>query len=180
MHLEWQFFILNKRWSSSLGLFYHVPSKGDQGDWDWRLRVNDTPNAIGCTCMMHDTVQESSAQRRCRVQGSGFRVQGLGIYMNASRHYAGAQARRTSAVDAKGTHSFKSHFYTEHILQSHLSTEHILKGTNSRHSHKSSPASARGFDAKCAHILKNDFYSYCESSDGYFSIATCSHCGGNA
>jgi len=21
----------------------------DQGDWDWKLRLNDTPNAIGCT-----------------------------------------------------------------------------------------------------------------------------------
>jgi len=36
------------RWSSSLGLFYHVQLKRDQGDWDWRLRINDTPNAIGC------------------------------------------------------------------------------------------------------------------------------------
>ena len=27
-----------KRWSSSLGLFYHVPLKRDLGDWDWRLR----------------------------------------------------------------------------------------------------------------------------------------------
>jgi len=37
------------RWSSSLGLFYHVRLKRDQGDWNWRLRLNDTPNAIGCT-----------------------------------------------------------------------------------------------------------------------------------
>jgi len=37
------------RWSSPLGLFYHVPLKKDQGDWDWRLRFNDIPNAIGCT-----------------------------------------------------------------------------------------------------------------------------------
>jgi len=37
------------RCSSSLGLFYHVPSKRDQGDWDWRLRLNDTTNWIGCT-----------------------------------------------------------------------------------------------------------------------------------
>jgi len=35
------------RWSSSLGLFHHVPLKRDQGDWDWRLRLHDTPNAIG-------------------------------------------------------------------------------------------------------------------------------------
>jgi len=37
------------RWSSSLGLFYHVPLKRDQGDWNWRLRYDDTPNAIGFT-----------------------------------------------------------------------------------------------------------------------------------
>ena len=39
---------LNRR-SGPLGLFYYVPLKRDQGDWDWRLRLNDTPNAIGCT-----------------------------------------------------------------------------------------------------------------------------------
>ena len=40
---------LNRR-SSSLGLFYHIPLKRDQGDEDWRLRFyNDTPNATGCT-----------------------------------------------------------------------------------------------------------------------------------
>jgi len=38
-------------WSSSPGLFSHVPLKRDQGDWDWRLRFNDNPNAIGCTNM---------------------------------------------------------------------------------------------------------------------------------
>jgi len=37
-------------WSSPLGLFYHVLLKRDQGDWDWKLRLNDFPNAIGCTC----------------------------------------------------------------------------------------------------------------------------------
>jgi len=37
------------RWSSSRGLFYHVPLKRDQGDSNWRLRFNDIPNAIGCT-----------------------------------------------------------------------------------------------------------------------------------
>jgi len=37
------------RWSSSPGLFCHVPLKRDQGEWDWRLRLNDSPNAIGCT-----------------------------------------------------------------------------------------------------------------------------------
>jgi len=36
------------RCSTSLGLFGHVPLKRDQGDWDWRLGLNDTPNAIGC------------------------------------------------------------------------------------------------------------------------------------
>jgi len=35
-------------WSSSLGLFCHVPLKRDPWDWDWRLRLNDSPNAIGC------------------------------------------------------------------------------------------------------------------------------------
>jgi len=38
------------RWSRSLGLFYHVPSKRDHEDWDWRLRLNDNPNVIGYTC----------------------------------------------------------------------------------------------------------------------------------
>jgi len=33
------------RWSSP---FNHVPLNRDQGDWDWRLRLYDTPNAIGC------------------------------------------------------------------------------------------------------------------------------------
>jgi len=37
------------RWSGSLGHFCHVVLKRDQWDWDWRLRSNDTPNAIGCT-----------------------------------------------------------------------------------------------------------------------------------
>ena len=38
------------------GLFYHVPLKRDHGDWDWRLRWNDTLNAIGCifVCMRHN------------------------------------------------------------------------------------------------------------------------------
>jgi len=39
------------RWSSSPGLFYHVPLKRDQRNWDWRLRLNDTPNAIGCNML---------------------------------------------------------------------------------------------------------------------------------
>ena len=33
-------------WSCSLGFFCHVPLKRD---WDWRLRLNDTPNAVGYT-----------------------------------------------------------------------------------------------------------------------------------
>ena len=37
------------RWSGCLGLLYYVPLKRDQGDWDWRLRSYDTPNATGCT-----------------------------------------------------------------------------------------------------------------------------------
>jgi len=44
------------RWSSSLGLLYHVPLKRDQGDRDWRLRLNDTPNAIGCINMPTNTL----------------------------------------------------------------------------------------------------------------------------
>ena len=35
--------------SNFLGLFCHVPLKRDQWDWDWRFRLNDTPNSIGCT-----------------------------------------------------------------------------------------------------------------------------------
>ena len=42
---------------SSLGLFCHVPLKRDQGDWDWRLRFNDTPNAIGCTFRRQHTFE---------------------------------------------------------------------------------------------------------------------------
>jgi len=37
--------------SSSLGLFCHVPLKRDQLDWDYRMRLNDTTNTIGCTCI---------------------------------------------------------------------------------------------------------------------------------
>jgi len=45
---------LNQR-SIALGFFRHVPLKRDQGDWDWRLRLNDTPNAIGCMCVSDRT-----------------------------------------------------------------------------------------------------------------------------
>ena len=37
------------RWTSSLSLCHHVPSKIDPEDWNWRLRLNDTPNTIGCS-----------------------------------------------------------------------------------------------------------------------------------
>ena len=39
------------RWSSCLDLFGHVPLKRDQWDWDWKLRLSDSPNAIGCTTL---------------------------------------------------------------------------------------------------------------------------------
>ena len=29
-----------------LGVFCHVSLKRDPGDWDWKLRLNDTPNTI--------------------------------------------------------------------------------------------------------------------------------------
>jgi len=41
------------RCSSSIRLFCHVSFKRDQGDWDWRWRLNDTPSAIGCTINVH-------------------------------------------------------------------------------------------------------------------------------
>jgi len=37
------------RWRSSLGLLCHVPLKRDQWGEDWKLRLYDTPNAIGYT-----------------------------------------------------------------------------------------------------------------------------------
>ena len=40
--------------SSSLGLFCHGPLKRDQGDWDWTLKLNHTPNAIGCIFLNHE------------------------------------------------------------------------------------------------------------------------------
>ena len=36
------------RWSSSLGLFYHVPLKRDQGDWDWKTKCHSKCNRL-CT-----------------------------------------------------------------------------------------------------------------------------------
>jgi len=39
--------------SSSLPLFCHILLKRDQFDWDSRLRLNDTPIAIGCTLFSH-------------------------------------------------------------------------------------------------------------------------------
>jgi len=41
------------QWSSSLGVFCHVPLKRDQRDWDWRSDLNDTPSAIDCTLHCH-------------------------------------------------------------------------------------------------------------------------------
>jgi len=35
-------FSIHNWWSSSLGLFYHVPSKRDQGNWDWREKCRGT------------------------------------------------------------------------------------------------------------------------------------------
>jgi len=46
------------RCSNSLGLLCHVSFKKDQGDWDWRLRLNNTPNAIGCSLKV-DSLFES-------------------------------------------------------------------------------------------------------------------------
>jgi len=51
-HLEGHF----ANWSSislRLRVFCHVPLKGDQWDCDWRIRLNDTPNAIGCIRIPH-------------------------------------------------------------------------------------------------------------------------------
>jgi len=56
------FSILNW-WSSSLGLFNHVPLKRDQGDWDWRLRVDDTPNAMGCTKLLFQVIKVIKATK---------------------------------------------------------------------------------------------------------------------
>jgi len=42
-------------------LFYHVPLKRDQGDCEWKLRLNDTPNAIGCTCRCIPSVMHVNA-----------------------------------------------------------------------------------------------------------------------
>jgi len=56
LHLECHFFNLKSwdlrnlnRWSCSLGLFCRVPLKRCQWYGNWRLKLNDTPNAIGCT-----------------------------------------------------------------------------------------------------------------------------------
>jgi len=50
------------RWSRYPLLFYHVFLKRDQGDWDWRLRLNDTPNAIGFTTSSSSSGFEDPAQ----------------------------------------------------------------------------------------------------------------------
>ena len=66
MHLDCHFFVpksqsmimssfsnLN-RCSSSQGLFCHVLLKRDQSEWNWTLRWNDTPIAIGCTLILNE------------------------------------------------------------------------------------------------------------------------------
>ena len=66
-HLECHFFNLesqsiiyvSRNVSRSFG---HVPVKRDQGDWDWRFRLNDTPNAIGC-----GTIHVSQLIDKCLV-----------------------------------------------------------------------------------------------------------------
>ena len=50
------------RWSSSLGFCYHVPLNRDQSDWDWGIRLNDTPNAIGCNMIWLNLIQLQRAQ----------------------------------------------------------------------------------------------------------------------
>ena len=37
---------------NSLRLFCHIPLKRDQLDSDWRMRLHDTSNAIGCTALI--------------------------------------------------------------------------------------------------------------------------------
>jgi len=51
------------RWSSPLDLFCYVPWKRDLRDGDWRLRLNDTPNAIGCTCTKSATAHRRRASQ---------------------------------------------------------------------------------------------------------------------
>ena len=40
------------RWPSSVGLFRHVPLKRNQWNRNWRLRLNNNPNAIDCSYMI--------------------------------------------------------------------------------------------------------------------------------
>ena len=48
VHFECYFFNLKlNRDSSALGLFCHVQLKRDRGNWEWRWKLNDVPNAIG-------------------------------------------------------------------------------------------------------------------------------------
>jgi len=49
--------------SSSLGLFCHLPLKRGPGDWDWRMRMNDTPNAIGCTWYSTELMKKWHSKR---------------------------------------------------------------------------------------------------------------------
>jgi len=48
------------RSSSSPRLCCHVPLKRDQLDWDWRMRLNDTPNIIGCKTGLVNTWDATS------------------------------------------------------------------------------------------------------------------------
>jgi len=50
------------QWSGPLGLFNHLPLKRDQGDWDWRSRLNDMPNSRGCLPNRSDIVRHLAVQ----------------------------------------------------------------------------------------------------------------------
>ena len=53
------------QFSSSLGLFCHVPFKRDQLDWDWRIWWNGTPHAMGCTCAYRVNTNSYICIRTC-------------------------------------------------------------------------------------------------------------------
>jgi len=53
---------------SSLRLFYHVPLKRDQMDWDRRTRLDDTPNVIGC---IYKWVTNEYGKSRMEESGGG-------------------------------------------------------------------------------------------------------------
>jgi len=79
------------RWSSSLGLFCHVPLRElglfchvplerDQQDWDWRLGWDDTPNAIRCTTPPRSTESRESASSVSRGKNSNWDFDLFWIY----------------------------------------------------------------------------------------------------